>query len=217
VEMPYAQRVDRPFLESGLAIGWPKALDDMSRAADRAGFAVAVIYGRGTVHDAPIGEADAFEAMSDMVSRYSIDRRKIYLFGASEGGRRAIMLAEHYPEVFAGVGVYGAGLGVTYSGPIPPAWVANAGVFAEMKNLSSIPVNFVEGEFDDEPPRTNLEHFFAGLKDVSPSSVLTEVPDGMHGTNEAEKIVFPWLAKFENSRQSVPIDDALKKALSKVN
>jgi hypothetical protein len=35
IDMPYYQQTERPFLESALAIGWPQALDDIKRAADR--------------------------------------------------------------------------------------------------------------------------------------------------------------------------------------
>ncbi len=135
IEMPYVVRSERPFLESALAIGWPKALDDLKRAADKSGLSVAVIYGRGAVSDAPIGEADAFEAINDILSHYSIDRQKIYLFGTSAGGYRALMLAEHYPDVFAGVGVYGAGMGVTWLGHPLGYQDLHTGVFSQVNSL----------------------------------------------------------------------------------
>jgi pimeloyl-ACP methyl ester carboxylesterase len=195
IEMPYAVRVERPFLESALAIGWPKALDDLSRAADISGLSVAVIYGRGDVHDAPIGEADTFEAINDILSHYAIDRQKIYLFGTCEGGFRALMLAEHYPSTFAGVGVYGPTIGATWSGRVSGS--QDTGVFSQMDSLASVPVHILQGEFDYDPPRDILNEFFGDLKKISPSSELTIVPDGMHGTSAAEKLLFPWLAQFK--------------------
>lgn len=213
IEMPYVVKNERPFLESALAIGWPKALDDLERAADASGLSVAVINGRGAVQDAPIGEADAFEAINDILSHYSIDRQKIYLFGTSAGGYRAIMLAEHYPNAFAGVGVYGAGLGVPELGRPLGYQDLHTGVFSQVNSLSSVPVHLLEGEFDYEPPRNLLNEFVSELKKVSPSSEMTEVRDGMHGTSDAEKLLFPWLAQFKTTDDHFGND--LRQAVSK--
>jgi len=152
IEMPNVVRSERPFLESALAIGCPNALDNLKRAADISGLSVTVINGRGAVRDAPIGEADAFEAVNDILSHYSIDRQKIYLFGTSAGGYRALMLAEHYPDLFAGVGVYGPGMGVARLGRPLGSEDLHSGVFSQMNSLSSVPVHIFQGEFDYEPP-----------------------------------------------------------------
>ncbi len=216
IEMPYVVKNERPFLESALAIGWPKALDDLKRAADQSGVSVAVINGRGAVQDTPIGEADAFEAINDILTHYPVDRQKIYLFGTSAGGYRAIMLAEHYPDAFAGVGVYGAGLGVNWLGHTLGYQDLHTGAFSQVSSLSSVPVHLLEGEFDYEPPRDVLNEFFTQLKKISPSSEMTEVKDGMHGTSDAERLLFPWLTKFETSKANDHFGDDLKQALSRV-
>lgn len=207
---------ERPFLESALAIGWPKALDDLKQAADQTGLSVAVINGRGAVRDAPIGEADTLEAINDILNHYSINPQKIYLFGTSAGGYRALMLAEHYPDVFAGVGVYGPGMGAIRLGHPLGYEELHTGVFSQVNSLSSVPVHLLEGEFDYEPPRDILNEFFTQLKKISPSSEMTEVKDGMHGTSDAERLLFPWLVQFETRRTAEHFGEDLKQAISKV-
>jgi poly(3-hydroxybutyrate) depolymerase len=88
-------------------IAWPDDLEDIQNAANTSGVAVALTDGRGNIGDAPIGEADEFEVLNDVNSNYSIDRQRLYLYGTCEGGRRALLLAEHYPGLFAAIGVYG--------------------------------------------------------------------------------------------------------------
>jgi hypothetical protein len=203
IDMPYAQQTERPFLESSLPIGWPQALDDLKRAADQAGFAVAVINGRGNVGDAPIGEADTFEALKDVLSGYNIDVLRIYLFGTCEGGRRALALAKHYPGVFAAVGVYGPAL--------------NSDMMSRMDGLAKTPVSILQGEYDDVPPRGILNTFFVKLKQLSPSSELNIYPDGVHGTSASEARLFPWLSLHTNDSVSPPIQKTISESLSKVN
>jgi hypothetical protein len=62
-----------------------------------------------------------------------------------------------------------------------------------------------------------LDEFFSDLKKVNPSSELTMVPDGMHGTSDAEKLLFPWLAQHGLDGANDHFSDDLKQALSKVH
>jgi hypothetical protein len=54
------------------------------------------------------------------------------------------------------------------------------------------------------------------LKKISPLSELTLVRDGMHGTSDAERLLFPWLAQFEIKERSDRFTGDLKQAISKV-
>jgi dienelactone hydrolase len=216
IEMPYLQKPERPFLESALAIGWPTSLDHLKGAADKAGVIVAVIDGRGNVGDAPIGEADALEAISDIVENYSIDVPRMYLFGTCEGGGRALLLAEHYPSVFAAVGVYGPKLDEGTEGSIWN-WLGRSGkIRFYVDRLAHTPVNIVQGEFDDREPIGELQSFFKELKRISPSSELHIAPGGLHSFSEAETTLFPWLVRIRNELTSPPIVKATKEALAKV-
>lgn len=110
----------------------------------------------------------------------------------------------------------GAGLGVVWRGNAPGPGDLNSGVFSQLNSLSSVPVHVLEGEFDYEPPMQLLDEFFNDLKKISPSSELTVVNDGMHGTSDAEKLLFPWLVQFENSKAGDHFSGDLKQAVSKV-
>jgi len=216
IEMPYVHTPQRPFLESSLPIGWPTVLDILKRAAGNSGAMVAVIYGRGNVGDEPIGEADVFEALNDIVANYSIDVRKIYLYGTCEGGRRALLLAEHYSNVFAAVGAYGPKLDEDVGGSAWN-WSGRPGnVITHMDRLAGTPVSIFQGEFDDTVPIGDLQSFSKVLKRISPSSQLHIVPDGLHGYNESEVALFPWFVRIGNQLASPPIAKSAKEALSKV-
>jgi len=50
-----------------------------------------------------IGEAIFFDILSNVLSNYSIDRKKIFLIGFSNGAYAAWGLAQNYPHLFAGI------------------------------------------------------------------------------------------------------------------
>lgn len=207
---PYAQKPVRPFLESSL-IAWPDDLEDIQSAVDMSGVAVALLDGRGNVGDAPIGEADAFEVLNDINSRYSIDQHRLYLYGTCEGGRRALLLAEHYPGLFAAVGVYG---------PTLALYVRSQGgghedVFALTDNLSSTPVILVKGEYDDSPPTAALEAFCEKLRKSGSESQIDIIPDGMHKQKKLEQRIFPFLIEHRNARSALSIADQYREAISR--
>jgi Prolyl oligopeptidase family len=194
--MPYAEAPQRPFLESSL-IAWPDDLEDIRHAANANGIAVAVINGRGTVGDAPIGEEDAFEVLHDIENNYSINQNRLYLYGTCEGGRRALLLAEHNPQKFAAVGVYGPLLS-TYDGfsGINTQGL-DGSVFSMAELLSNTPVLLVQGEFDDRSSIAVLKEFYEELGAKGSPSQLDIIPDGMHKQRGVEDIVFPFLARFQ--------------------
>ncbi|MGA2350876.1 MAG: dienelactone hydrolase family protein [Terracidiphilus sp.] len=215
IEMPYALLPDRPFLESGLPIAWPRALDDLESAAEQSQVSVAVIYGRGTVGDAPIGEADTFEALNDITSHYPIDLRRMYLFGICEGGRRALMLGEHFPGVFAAVGAYGPMLKLNQTPP-PHWWSVKEGAIVQVDRLANTPVKIVQGEFDELSQRPELLQFFRRLKAVSPKSDMNMFPEGLHGTHGSELRLFPWLLQQTNALPAPPIAERTNEAMVKL-
>jgi hypothetical protein len=196
VIMPYAEAPVRPFLESSL-IAWPDDLEAMSRAADASGMAVAVVNGRGTVGDAPIGEDDAFEVISDVDRDFSMDESRIYLYGTCEGGRRALLLAEHFPGIFAAVGVYGP-----LVTPYPTRDSEADKRVTDVKSLSQAlrytPVLLVKGALDSVSSTESLEDFYRILKRNGSPSEIQIIPDGMHKQKNLEASVFPFLARYEN-------------------
>jgi len=214
IEMPYATKPLRPFLESALAIGYPDALEDLAEAADRVGFAVAVIDGRGNAGFSSLGESDALEVLSDLASNLPIDENRIYLYGTCEGGARALKLAEDYPALFAAVGVYGPAID-TNEGWMVKLIGRTQGVFAGLQNLNGIPIHIEEGQFDNVPERGTLDEFMKRLKAVSPRSTLVPLKDGLHGTNAAESRVFPWLREYKGHGTRSDIAAATEDVVSK--
>jgi len=209
---PYAQKPVRPFLESSL-IAWPDDLEDIQKAADTSGVIVALSGGRGNVGDSPIGEVDAFEVLNDTNSNYSIDKEKIYLYGTCEGGRRALLLAEHYPGLFAAIGVYGPKL--TADGSGQQGGLDDPFVLAD--KLSSTPVFLVKGEYDDIPPTADLDLFCDKLKESGSVCQTEIIPDGMHKQKKVEQIVFPFLVKHRIARSLVVMADEYKDAVNRAN
>jgi hypothetical protein len=205
---PYAQKPVRPFLESSL-IAWPDDLEDIQSAADMSRVAVALLDGRGNVGDASIGEADAFEVLNDINSRYSIDQHRLYLYGTCEGGRRALLLAEHYPGLFAAVGVYGPTLAVYFRSQSG----GHDDMFVLTDNLSSTPVILVKGEYDDSPPTAVLEAFCEKLIKSGSESQIDIIPDGMHKQKKLEQRIFPFFIKHRNARSAVSIADQYREAI----
>jgi len=53
------------------------------------------------------GEPDLLSSMAlDVMGRYAIDRRRVYVAGLSAGGAMAAILGDTYPDLFAAVGVH---------------------------------------------------------------------------------------------------------------
>lgn len=210
VVMPYAEKPERPFLESSL-IAWPDDLEDLRHAADLSHVAVAVINGRGTVGDAPIGEADAFEVLADIVSSYPINKKRLYLYGTCEGGRRALLLAEHYPNTFAAVGTYGPLL-LPYN---RASQKRHDDVVSLATALSSTPVILVKGEFDDSPPTPAFKAFYSLIASAGSPSEMAIIPDGMHKQKRVENLIFPRLV--EHSRpETLSVIDLKDEAIRRV-
>jgi dienelactone hydrolase len=213
---PYGQKPERPFLESSL-IAWPDDLEDLQDAADASGVAVALTDGRGNIDDSPLGEADAFEVLNDINNNYAIDKQRLYLYGTCEGGRRALLLAEHYPGVFSAVGVYGP-LRTTHSQLTkvsPMKMGTGEDPFNFANKLSSTPVLLVKGEYDDLPKTAEFEAFYVKLKQAGSESQIEIIPDGMHKQKRVEQGVFPFLVMHSNARNHVLISDVYKEAVSR--
>lgn len=205
MEMPYGLQIQRPFLKSALIKTFENQLE-AQKAADLNGMAFVVIDGRGAVEDAPIGEADAFEVLNDLNENYSIDKSRLYLYGTCEGGARALLLAEHFPDIFAAVGVYG-----------PPlrGFGTHGDVFMQVNKLSATPVIILKGELDDELTIDTLSEFHA-LVSMTGSTFESEVvQDGMHYPDHMEEKILPLLAKYTKVGNATPIMADVKESRSR--
>lgn len=188
IVMPYAISTQRPFLESSL-ISYSTVLEEVREAANESHLAVAIIYGRGTVGDAPIGEADALEVIYDISHHYPVDERRLYLYGICAGGRRAIALAEHYPSLFAAVGAWG------------PSLKAEAGdggwrddPFRLTDRLADTPLVLLKGALDEDLPDQMLIDFADKVRKEGDGVYLAIVANAMHDPIRMEQVIFPRLA-----------------------
>lgn len=212
IVMPYAVSHQLPFLESSLLTYFDYMIK-LRHASDANEIAIAVINGRGTVGDAPIGEADAFEVLSDITGNYSIDRSRLYVYGNCEGGRRAILLAEHYPEIFAAVGVYGPLLMPYGRNPISQ----HGDPFFQVKQLSSTPVILTKGEFDDSSSTVTLNSFYQSLLGEGAKSEMEIVSDGMHDQDGSmEEQIFARFSQYRKAVVTTSIEEQIDKARNRV-
>ena len=210
--MPARMDYQRPFLES-THLAYPSFMRNMQNDADEIGVAIAVINGRGDVEDAAIGEADAFEVMEDINNYYLIDNKRMYLYGPCEGGRRALLLAEHFPGVFAAVGVYGPLLA-----PYGTDITNIHGDPLDLEDrLSATPAILVQGELDDRSPIVKLKTLYDRLRSLGGSSEFEIIPDVMHVTWNKEKTIFPYFTKYRNTRNIFSIEELTKEARSRVH
>lgn len=71
--------------------------------ADKEGYIVASLRGRGDQFYTGAGDLDVLEVLRDVERDYRIDRSRIYLMGHSMGGYGTNNVATHHPDLFAAV------------------------------------------------------------------------------------------------------------------
>jgi predicted esterase len=71
--------------------------------ADKEGYVVASLRGRGDLFYTGAGELDVLEVLRDIEADYAIDRDRVYLMGHSMGGYGTNNVATHHPDLFAAV------------------------------------------------------------------------------------------------------------------
>ncbi len=145
--MPYNFSSDAPALSSFYfsnidQIAWDNVL------AEKYGMANFWPYMRGS-RSTPIGEADFFEALSDLKKRYAIDSTKIYLLGDCTGGTKALNLASHHPSIFAAIATFGPI--TTVKNSLSPA-TKNQNPIDLLRNLHNIPIYILHSEDDQVSP-----------------------------------------------------------------
>jgi len=184
----------RSFLE-GRLVSDPDELDRIAAAADANGLAVLIVNGRGSVHSAPIGEADVLEALHDIQQTLSIDPARIYLYGSCEGGRRALVLAEHYPTVFAAVGEYGAeGTASDENAGVAETWTHRGNFTEYADNLRDTPVIMVYGDHDANTSVSVASSLYAAMRNRGVNALFKIIP-GEHSQHYRETpMIFEALA-----------------------
>lgn len=185
---PYAVQKQRPFLESAF-ISYSVVLEQIRQAANENKLAVAIIGARESSGESAADEADALDVLKDIESHYSIDSKRLYLYGVCEGGRNALLLAEHHPGIFAAVGAWGPTLAAARDENYDPVLQA--------KQIANTPLVLFKGDLDNELPNSALQAFGRILKSLGNQQVTIQiVPNAMHDPIRMESVIFPLLARF---------------------
>ena len=71
--------------------------------ADKEGYLVASLRGRGDQFYTGAGDLDVLEALRDIEAHYNVDPDRVYLMGHSMGGYGTNNVATHHPDLFAAV------------------------------------------------------------------------------------------------------------------
>ena len=166
------------------------------------------------------GEVDTFEAISDAMKKFRIDRDRISVTGASMGGAATWYLISHHPDFFsAGAPFCGycdyrlwekpGGLTFHLQPWEEPSWMARSAALLP-ENFAHTPIWIVHGEWDRSVgggvPVEHSRQMFARLKAHGCTVRYTESLQTGHGcrTEDIFGKVVPWLLE---QRRAEAIDD----------
>jgi predicted peptidase len=108
--------------------------------------------------------AMALKALLDQVlAKYNVDRRRVYLTGLSLGGYGAWDLASRYPDYFAAV-----------------APICGGGIARSVGSMRAIPTWVFHGKLDDAVPEAESARMVAALQAAGGDVRYTVLPEGGH-------------------------------------
>ena len=155
--------------------------------AERAGFAVAVPFGRSNTDFQGVGEQDVLHVLDLMRARYNIDTNRVVLSGYSMGGMGAWQIASRWPGRFCGLLAIGnRGDFYTWHNVKPedlPPWQRRlidtqfAAKFAH--RLTHMPILAIHGADDTVMPAREAHAIFDLVKN-NPNAQLTLLPGTSH-------------------------------------
>lgn len=192
VALPPILGTGRPFLESAF-LSSMNDLDGVERAANESHTLVVRYGNRGNLWDAPMADAQFFEVLSDVERNFDVDRNRIYLLGYSESGRRAYLLAEHYPSLFAGVATYGALPGAYDGDESHYRWAQYNNISSMIRNLDNIPMIIVNGDRDTEVPPYSAKTIYQEMVTGGVPASFHILRYGVHIQPNTESLMIPFL------------------------
>ncbi len=135
---------------------------------------------------------DVAKAITDeVVAKYPIDRKRVYLAGVSSGGAGCWALASRHPEFFAAVA--------------PMASTADGGISIE--KFEGLPVWAFHSRFDSHTSAGSVRLAVAALQGGGGNAHLTEIDSASHDCWNAafhEYHLLDWLLSQQRGEQSTP-------------
>lgn len=123
----------------------------------------------------------------DVMSRYAIDRSRVYVAGLSAGGAMAAILGTTYPDVFGAVGVH-SGLAAAAASDLPSALAAmRSGSTSRPDSGSGMPTIVFHGDADHTVHPKNAEQVIAAS--IGSEAVLTPEEATNHGSRNTRRRV----------------------------
>jgi poly(3-hydroxybutyrate) depolymerase len=110
----------------------------------------------------------------EVMDRYGIEARKVYVAGLSAGGAMAAVMGEAYPELYAAVGIH-SGLAVGSAHDVPSAFAVMRGMPTPRGALSgpassAVPVILFHGDRDTTVHPRNGEQVILEILDRNAAS-----------------------------------------------
>jgi len=155
-----------------------------SAMADKYQYIISEIWGRGNGHaGTAIEAADVFDVIRAISAFYPIDQSRIYLMGYCEGGLRALLLAEHYPNVFAAVAVDHPITNPAFAEAVRERLLSPLSGISKLRGTSIL----ISHDIDEPAPRfSNSVDFLNTAQDNHISIVLSKKQGGggIHGFSQ---------------------------------
>ncbi len=133
-----------------------------------------------------LGEPELLADLTrDVIKRYAIDPRRVYVAGLSAGGAMAAILGEAYPDIFAAVGVH-SGLAVGAAKDVNSAFSAmKSGSSAALKSGAiSVPTIVFHGDNDSTVHPVNGEQAAQASAGSAAGSVESGTDNGRRFTRK---------------------------------
>jgi predicted peptidase len=116
-----------------------------------------------------LAEGEAWHALAlkalldDVLAKYNVDRRRVYLTGLSLGGYGAWDLASRYPDYFAAV-----------------APICGGGIARAVGSMRNLPTWVFHGKLDDAVPEEESARMVTALQAAGGDVRYTVLPEGGH-------------------------------------